>query len=336
MKHFKQITKTIAFSMSILGTTIGAGFVSGKEIANFLGVYGNFAYLIAFLFGIIYYFTIMLFYKCADSKIITNDKWFDYIILFTQFISLSAMIAGLNSLLTDYFGTQTLFYILCVICFIIILCGLKGLTNSNLLLMPIVLVFILYLGYIALSSNTQFNIETTNSTPTKIFSYFFIYLGLDLLSCYPICAVLSDKQSKKQKVLSAIIVATSIFSLITCYLFSVLNRGSNYAYFDLPVLHFIIDHNDKLFLFTCFIVGIGIVTTLLSNGFVIYDTSKKLWDKNGFIIFLSLFCGAYIISFFGFSNIVEFLYPLIGVTGLFLISILIYRLRQKNKSRKNP
>lgn len=322
--------------MSILGTTIGAGFVSGKELANFLGIYGNFAYLIAIAIGIVYFFTIELFYKSANSKIITNDKWFDYIILFTQFISLSAMIAGLNSLLTDYFGTESLFYILCIICFVIILCGLKGLTNTNLLLMPIVIVFILYIGHLATTTNQHFAIETMPSTPTKIFSYVFIYLGLDLLSCYPICALLENKQSKKQQILSGVIVSVAISSLIICYLFSVLNKGTDYAYFDLPILHFIIEHNDKLFLFTCIIVGIGITTTLLSNGFVVYDTCKKLWNKNGFIIFLSLFCLAYIISHFGFSNIVEFLYPLIGITGLILIITLIYKLKQKNKSRHNP
>lgn len=335
MRHFKQIVKTIAYSMSIIGTTIGAGFVSGKEISSFLGVYGNWAYLMAIMIGLIYFFSIKLFYKCAEKNIFQESKILDYIVLFTQFISLSAMIAGLNSLLTDYFGTSALFYIFCIICFFIILCGLKGLTNTNLILMPILVVFILYVGISAISLKNNFNIEIIDSSPTKIMSYLFIYVGLDLFGCYPICNALTKSQTKKQQTLSAFIVSVGLSLLIFCYLFSVLKRGTNYAYFDIPILHYIIDHNDKLFLFTCIIVGIGIITTLLSNGFVLHDLSKKLWKRNGFVSFLALFCGAYILSFFGFSNIVEYLYPLIGMVGLVLVVLLIIALKRKNKSSSN-
>lgn len=334
MNYFKQLVKTIAYSMSIIGTTIGAGFVSGKEIANFLNVYGNWAYLVAIIIGVIYFFCIKLFYNASEKNILNENKILDYIVIFTQFISLSAMLAALNSLLTDYFGSSYLFYIFCIFCFIIILLGLKGLTSTNLFLMPIVVVFILFIGISALSLSSNLNIEVMSTSPTKIASYLFIYVGLDLFGCYPICNALTSTQSKKQQTLSAFIVALCLSLLLICYLVSILKRGTNYAYFDIPILHYIIDYNDKLFIFTCIIVGIGIITTLLSNGFVIHDLSKKLWQKNSFVTFLVFFCGAYVLSFFGFSNIVEHLYPLIGLTGLGLIILLIFLIKKQKKSSR--
>lgn len=331
MEKFKQIIKIIAYSLAILGTTIGAGFVSGKEIANFFNVYGNFSYIAALILGVVYFFSIKLFYKCQDLSIFTKSKVLTSIVMFSQFISLSAMFAGLNSILTNYFGTKYLFYIFIIISFVIILCGLKGLTNTNLILMPILVLFIFYIGSSAIFSNTHFDIEIISSSPTKILTYLLMYIGLDLFSCYPICLALGKKQTKKQQNITALIVSITIFALVVCYLVSVLNKGSDYAYFDMPILHFIIAHNDSLYIFTCVIVCIGIITTLLSNGFVLYDSCKNLFNKNWFVVFLSMFCGAYILSYMGFSNIVEYLYPLLGIIGLTLIILLMVFLKKAKK-----
>lgn len=332
MNKLREFIKVTAFSLAILGTTIGAGFVSGKEICNFFNVYGNYAYLCAIILGVVYFFSLLLFYKCEELDIFTNNKFLIAVIMIAQFISLSAMFAGLNSILTDYFGTKFLFYVFTIISFIIILCGLKGLTNSNLVLMPIVIVFIIYIGFTALKVNSSYNIEIMSSSPTKIFTYLILYLGLDLFSCYPICSVLGKKLSKKQKTITALSVSVTIFVLVICYLVSVLHQGSDYAYFDMPILHFILAYNDKVYIFGCIIVFIGVFTTLLSNGFVIYEHSKTLFKKSGFIVFLALFCGAYILSYLGFSIIVEYLYPVLGTIGIILITLLIVNYRKTKKA----
>ena len=115
MKKLKQIIKVASYSLAILGTTIGAGFVSGKEIANFFNVYGNWAYVAAIILGVVYFFSIMLFYKCDELNIFSESKILQGIVVFAQFISLSAMFAGLNSILTNYFGTKILFYVIVII-----------------------------------------------------------------------------------------------------------------------------------------------------------------------------------------------------------------------------
>jgi len=331
MEKFKSFIKVMAFSLSLLGTTIGAGFVSGKEISNFFNVYGNFAYLMAIVMGIVYFFTLKLFFACSTSDPFKNSKPLDYIITFSQFISLTAMIAALNSLLSNYFGLHVLFYILCVVCFIIILCGLKGLTNTNLILQPILLGFILFVGLNSVFSNPNLSIEIMNSSPIKVLTYIFIYIGLDLFSCYPICIILGKRTSKKQQNAISFIVGITITLLIFCYLVSVLKKGTDYAYFDLPILNYSIHHFDYLYIFACITIGIGIVTTLLSNGFILKETSAKLWPKYGFVCFLALFAGAYLLSFVGFSAIVEYFYPIIGIIGIILVILLIIKHHKKQK-----
>ena len=333
MEKIRSFTKILAYSLSILGTTIGAGFVSGKEISNFFNVYGNFSFLMAIIMGVVYFFTLRLFFNCSSSDPFKNSKPLDYIVSFSQFISLTAMIAGLNSLLANYFGLPTLFYILCIICFVIILCGLNGLTNTNLILQPFLLGFILFAGIHALSSNPSFQIEILSTTPLKIMTYIFIYIGLDLFSCYPICLILGKRTTKKEQNIISIIVGISITILISCYLLTVLKRGTYYAYFDLPILNYSIDNFDYLYIFACITLGIGITTTLLSNGFVLHETAKKLFPKNSFVIFLALFASAYLLSFVGFSAIVEYFYPIIGVIGIVLVVLLIFKQR-KNLKRK--
>lgn len=325
MKSLWSIFKIISYSLAIIGTTIGAGFVSGKEIANFLNVYGNYAYLMALFMGVVYFFTLKLFFKCSVDDPFKNNKPLDYVIAFSQFISLTAMIAGLNSLLTNYFGSSSAFYVILVICFIIILCGLKGLTNSNLLLMPVLLLFILFVGIKASFNNSNFAIEIMDNNPFKICTYIFLYIGMDLFSCYPICHMLGKSTSKKQKNLISIIVSLTITICLICYLVSTMEKGSLYSYFDMPILNYTITHFDHLYIFACVVIGIGIATTLLSNGFVLLDISKKLFKNNSFVIFLALFCLAYGLSFLGFSVIVEYFYPVLGIIGLILVGVLVYK-----------
>ena len=333
MKNFKSLIKVFSFSLAILGTTIGAGFVSGKEISNFFTVYGNLAYIMAIVMGVVYFFTLKLFFKCSENNPFENKKWLDYVITFSQFVSLTAMIAGLNSVLSNYFGAKPAFYIICVICFVIILCGLKGLTRTNSILQPFLLVFILFVGITAVFSGEPLSIEIIKTSPVKVFTYILIYIGLDLFSCYPICLILGKNTTKKQRNCIAIIVGIAISVLIICYLVSVLRRGTSFAYFDLPILNYTIAHFDSLYLFACVVITIGIVTTLLSNGFVIFDTAKKLYPHNGFLIFLTLFCCAFILSFIGFSAIVEYLYPIIGIVGLILVIILAIKTRDFNRPK---
>lgn len=325
MKHFKSILKIASYSLAIIGTTIGAGFVSGKEISNFMNVYGNFAYIMAIIMGVIYFFTLKLFFNTATTNPFKNSKFLNYLIAFTQFISLTAMIAGLNSVFTDYFGLKILFYVVCGVCFILILCGLKGLTNTNLVLMPILLLFILFVGLTAGFSNLNFAIETINPTPIKVCTYIFLYIGLDLFSCYPICNMLGKTTSKKEQNVISIIVSLTITICLICYFLSTMERGTDFSYFDMPILNYTIVHFDYLYLFACVVITIGIFTTLLSNGFVLFDITKKLYPTYAFVIFLSLFCVSYGLSHLGFSLIVEYLYPILGVVGLILVGVLIYK-----------
>lgn len=332
MSNFKSIIKIFSYSLAIIGTTIGAGFVSGKEISNFFNVYGNFAYLMAVIMGIVYFLTLKLFFNCSTNNPFKNNKFLDYVIAFSQLISLTAMIAGLNSVLSNYFGSKILFYITCVLCFIIILCGLKGLTRTNALLMPILLVFILFVGVNAVLTHDNFDVEISSSSPLKILTYIFIYIGLDLFSCYPICIVLGKNTTKKERNIIAIIVSVAITILISCYLVSVLKKGTDYIYFDLPILNYTIDNFDSLYIFACIVLTIGIVTTLLSNGFVLYDFSNNRFHKNKFVVFLLLFCVAFILSFIGFSAIVEFFYPINGIIGLTLVVLLLIKTKKKYKT----
>ena len=328
MDKFKSIIKIFSFSLAIIGTTIGAGFVSGKEISNFFNVYGNFAYFMAIVMGVVYFLTLKLFFKCSSNNPLNENKFLDYIIAFCQLISLTAMIAGLNSVLSNYFGSQILFYVATIICFVIILCGLKGLTRTNALLMPILLIFILFIGTSALFSHSNFNIEVFDTSPIKIATYIFIYIGLDLFSCYPICIILGKSTSKKERNIIASIVGIAIAILISCYLVSVLKKDTSYMYFDLPILNYTIDHFDNLYIFACIMLCIGIITTLLSNGFILYDFSHKHFKNNGFIVFLLIFCIAFILSFVGFSAIVEFFYPINGIIGLVLVCVLILKTKK--------
>ena len=100
----------LSFIFLIIGSIIGAGFSSGKEISVFFSGAGKFSYFIIFLVIIFLYLVIknliMLGQKIKSNNIKQlnkilfkkTSKFFNTFILFGLFVFVTAMVAGLNSI----------------------------------------------------------------------------------------------------------------------------------------------------------------------------------------------------------------------------------------------
>ena len=156
----KNINKVI---MVIIGTLIGAGFASGREIYLFFMLYGKLGQIGIIISGIFTGIIIYLVLKKVKEKQIENysdlleninpknkkiNKYINLIVNSFLLISFYIMIAGFSAYMEQAYKFPIyLSSILFVIfCYIVFQKSLQGMMKINSFLVPFLLILILYLG----------------------------------------------------------------------------------------------------------------------------------------------------------------------------------------------
>lgn len=151
----------------IIGTMIGAGFASGKEIYVFFNQYGKIGVLgiciASILTGIVIYRVLMQIrviepknYNSYLEKINMNKKIKEILNCIINIFLLSSfyiMIAGFCAYFKQEFGLPTMLVasIVCLLCYITFMKHIEGVTKINTILIPFLILMILF---ISIKSNT--------------------------------------------------------------------------------------------------------------------------------------------------------------------------------------
>ena len=320
-------------SFTMVGTLIGAGFASGKEITTFFGCYGSLSYLIIAIFCVCFAIGIV-YLSCIDPNIIPPilKNLMSIAVFISEVISITAMMAGLSSILSLIFFNDIPLYLFLFLIFMIIITGMKGLTTTNLILVPILFVAIIVFGIIGVTSIDTFSLAVINSSSIFKFMSLPLYIGLNLFSIFPIAMEFSKFQNKKEKIISSISATSIIFVLMLCFCFTILNKNSTSITSELPLVIYILNVAPNLIIVVVMTLAIAITTTIISDGFVLRGIISKWSKRFANIIFTIIFIVAFLISNFGFSEIVENLYPINGLLGLILITlVIVHSIKQNNK-----
>ena len=146
----------------IIGTVIGAGFASGKEIYVFFNQYGKMGFLgiliASILTGIIIYRILMQIrnieaknYKQYLEKIQMKPKIkeiLNCIINIFLLASFYIMIAGFCAYFQQEFEISIIFVasIVCLLCYITFINHIEGITKINTIVIPFLIIMILFIG----------------------------------------------------------------------------------------------------------------------------------------------------------------------------------------------
>lgn len=320
----------------LIGTFVGAGFASGKEIFNFFTIYGYYG-----VFSIIF-FSILLFllvYKCLRIKTTFNFhnynefifylenkyKFFNhkfFLILINIFLASSfyIMVNATASLFSYQFNvTNFLSVLVCIsICYIILeKNNITFICKINTILMPILILFIIFLCLLNInfSSINDFYINNNFNFFISIFSG-LLYFSYNSLLLIPIIFNLKIINKKITTIKVAFIFSFIIFLITLLINLLLLNFYHYICYLDLPILY-ISNTSFKIFsFFYFFIVLSAIFTTMISSGFAFINNLKNIKRNLKLIIFL-LF--SFLFAIFSFSELINFFYPVFGFLGFLQI-----------------
>ena len=311
-----------AFKVAFLyiGTAIGAGFSSGKELALFFGAASPLNVAISSIFMSL----LCLLFLCAGKLGLTPKGRIVRIGVFLSAgISLCSMLAGSEFVLSSLIGVPLMGLIMAIAGGIIVVLGIERIKLANSVLVPLI---VLSIAVIFFKLDPQ-----PHALPFSL-SRPILYSGLDVLLGGVIISEEGEKLSFKEIFLSCVFICVCLFCMLFMLQTVVLADGLASS---MPVLS--VAERFGLKPLCGILIATAIFTTLVSSLKIVSDSvtrsllnSKRLSSlgeerNRAFIVFMCLLL-AYPISFVGFDAIVDNLYPFMSVCGVALTAIAAIKL----------
>ena len=308
------------------------------------GLNGLFGILISsILMGVIIYKSLIIInkYNIVNYKdflnIIVNIKFknkylnlkniFNLIINIFILITFFIMIAGFGAYFNQVFNLNIFIgsSILAFFCLIIFFGSIKRFVKINELLIPILIFLIIIIGLFSLNNiniNNFLNINKNNSNNWILSS--IIYCSYNSILLIPILISINNYLKNKKQIILISIFSTIIIIFLSIILFFILAKiDCDISTLEMPIVYII----SKIFVGFKYIYGFIIIssifTTSISLGISFLQNFIK--NKNTYTHIAVIMCiTSVIISQFGFSNLVNLLYPIFGVLGLIQILIILH------------
>ena len=331
----KNIAKVI---MVIMGTLIGAGFASGREIYLFFLEYGY--------YGIIGIFTSFIIYialnKINNKNINTysellennNDKnkkigiGINIIVNAFLLISFFIMIAGFSAYMKQAYEIPIYIssFLFVLVCYIIFKKSLQGMMKINEYIVPILLFFIVFLG----TKNIPYIIESKAvlEIETKQIGFIInslLYASYNSIILIPILVNIKKYYNSKKEINLISIISGLFIIILSLCIYGLLLRGQFFVKeLELPLLQIISEFGIIFKYIYSFVIIASILTSAISTGYSFLENVSKN-EKNYQINLIIMCVVGVLVSNIGFSNLVQILYPLFGILGFIQIIFLLNR-----------
>lgn len=317
--------KVLLVVFLILGTVIGSGFSTGKEIVVFFSRFGYYSFLFIPIAFVLFYFVFLFLMTKGRERLKgkRQSKLISILMLLCATIFSSSMFAGIENCMQNIstFLKIMLFAMVFALCFFACFKELKFLSGINLLLIPFLLIILATFFVIKLSSSSYVPFLTPNFVAGFVGGGFFcvLYVVLNISLSSVVIAKAGEGLTKKQTKLACFFAAfvLSVFILIIDVLVLCNYDLVNSA---MPLLAM----SEGVFaILLRFVIMVGCLTTLFSMVFVASSCCKELSCRDQIVFLLSV-----LLPFFfgkiGFSYIVSFLYPIASYLGVILLFLLFF------------
>lgn len=331
IQDMKIVKKSFSIAFVLIGSIVGAGFATGKEIINFFGIYNHIAPYLIVVAGILIFCGLFAFFaagKHSENKFIIY--FFDILIFISEFVLFTTMISGLFSITNIFLSSDFLVYAILCVSYIIIVSGINGLSLANKILTPLLIIAVFILTIWKISFSNSSSILITDTSIFKKLSYPFLYFGLNIFTTFPLCKTFGKDMSKKEMLLTSLIVAILLTISILLIYFAIILAPSEIFFVEMPLAMLACSISSFFGIFYLIIIVVAITTTLLSCGVVLSLYGKNI-TKNNYGFCLSIMVLSLLLSRLGFSTIISIFYPIIGIFGLILFAYIVY-----NNTKKRP
>lgn len=321
----------------IIGALIGAGFASGQEIYSFFYSYGVIGLIGIFitcgLISLTLYKSLKIIYKNKIDNydqflriFIKNEKitkLINNIINILLLVTFYIMIAGFGAYFEQEIGINRIIgsAILAILSALVFFTSVKGVLKVSEYIVPILIIFIIIIGGINL---LKINPEVEIPVMKKGWLLSSItYCSYNMILLIPVIISIRKQITKQSNIKYIAIIAGILMIIMSIMVYMLLIKSDvDVSLLEMPIVYVIRTFFTDFKIIYAFIILSSIFTTAISIGMgFLQNVSENRKSYTQFVLFMCI--TSLIISNFGFSKLVNFIYPLFGYMGIVQIFFLI-------------
>lgn len=326
----------------IIGTTIGAGYASGRELWQFFGhesVLAIFIFIVLFMISCHVILTVC--YKLRTVHYLPvletllgkrMSMLYDVMIILYLFTTTAVMYAGSGAALEAF--RIPYFYGIFISAFLVIILFVwhaDGVIRMNAFLIPILIVLLmLTLSYFLISQEQVFTMNWQRQSNWKAG---FMFTSLNILPLVAVLAAIGSKIKHRGEIWIASIGSALLLGGITLvYNESLIHVAEELLYIEIPLFAILKHYPSFMVIMMTLLLWLAIYTTAVSG---LLGLTSRLQNKMTLPWWLFAFILTLLmlpITIVGFSKLVAFLYPLYGIANLYLLAALLFYPFAKKRS----
>ena len=341
----KEIKLSLEIAMIFIGSIVGAGVCSGRELNQFFASYGIAGFIGLICCGILYVFFSRIIITITDQYHVSSyDEFVDlvcpkWVAKFTNFVltlflfsSTSIILAGSGSILYQYFGIPRWVGVLImfVISSFFLMRNTEGLFEVNSFVVPtlIIVMSAIFISYIK-QNPASIQLDYMRLIPrqkTNLFTSTLIYVSFNILTIIGVIVPLTNDIKKPKQIIRGVTIGSIVLTILAMYItFLMLVNPFHPKMYEIPLLAVAMELHPLLQMGMLAIMWLEMFSSQVSNvyslSYYLKNRFKVEYNKGIFIVVLI----AAPFSVVGFSKLVEVLYPMYGVLSLiFLIYCVIF------------
>lgn len=280
-----------------IGTIVGAGLASGREITHFFTTYGHKSFIGILLCGLIYILVCSMFVKISTRyklksyteliKLISPGFLGQITDIFTSFFLMSGaaiILAGSGALLQQYFHVSKWIGIgiMALLALIVLMKDTQGLIEVNSVIVPSLIlvistIFILYVVF-ARDFITVSHLKTIPFEKNNWLLSTLLYAGFNILCCSGVLVPLTQEFKRNSNLILGVTLGAVGLTLLCGAINLMLMLNVPYIYkYEIPLLY--ISHRFGKFLqiMLLFIIWFEMFSTVVAD---VYSVSKMVQTQS--------------------------------------------------------
>lgn len=323
-------------SFLIVGTSIGAGYASGREIWEFFGSYGEkssyYIILAMFLFAYCCQVIMQLSYQLQAPHYVhilhelTGNliaRWYDLLIFLYLFSTTVVMFAGSGATL-EYWSIPYWWGVgvMGLSVFLIFWRDVSAVITLNSLLTP-VLITTLTLVCLLFLNKEMGQLDAMSSTTEPILPSALAFTALNILPLVAVLSAVGSRMSKLEIKIASMSSAMILCTISILYNESLLKIGHDVLLYEVPLFAILKFFPAKFMVAVSLMLLVAIYTTAISGIFGMVTRFSASFPYSHKVIAGCLVLLIMPLTKFGFANLIKVLYPLYGVLNLFIMAIIL-------------
>lgn len=326
----------------ILGTTIGAGYASGRELWQFFGHESVLAIgIFVILFMLCCHVILRVSYESQSNHylpVLTTllgkrmAVLYDFMIMMYLFTTTAVMYAGSGAALEAF--NVPYFVGIMISCFLVVILffwNTEGVVAMNALLIPglVILLFVtIFLFLVMKNASFSINLYEQSNWPAG-----FTFTSLNILPLVAVLAAIGSKVKHPGEIwIASVGSAIVLGGLSFLYNQALIQVADELLFFEIPLFAILKHYPSFMAIIMTILLWFAIYTTAVSGllGLTsrLNNTLNLPWWLFSFILTMLMLP----LTFFGFSNLVAFLYPLYGILNLYLLAAILFYPIAKGRS----